>query len=61
MFVKMKKNVYNIAAFLVVLVSMSLFELFSVSFSALYFILLGGALGIFLNAILKINKKEETK
>lgn len=61
MFIKMKKNAFNFAAFSIVLVSMILFELFSVSFSALYFILLGGAFGIFLNAVLRINKKEETK
>ncbi len=61
MFVKMKKNTFNIIAFVIVLAAMILFELFSVSFSAIYFILIGGALGIFLNAILKAGKKEEIK
>lgn len=61
MLIKCKRNAFNIISFSVVLASMILIELFSVSFSALYFILIGGALGIFLNAVLRTGKKEETK
>ena len=61
MFIKMKKNAFNIIAFSVVLICMILFELLSVSFSAIYFILIGGAFGIFLNSVLKTGKKEEIK
>ncbi len=61
MFKKLKKNAFNLIAFFIVLSAMILFEVFSVSFSAIYFILIGGALGIFLGAVLKIGKKEEGK
>jgi chromate transporter len=59
MLIKMKKNVFNIIAFSAVLILMIVFELFAVSFSAIYFILAGGILGILLFSVLNIGKKEE--
>ena len=61
MFIKMKKKPYQIIAFSIVFVSMLLFELFAVSFSAVYFILLGGIAGIVIYAILNIGEKENGK
>lgn len=56
---KMKKKLYPVIAFSVVLCLMILFELFAVSFSAIYLILIGGAMGIVLYSILNVQK--ETK
>ena len=61
MIIKMKKKPYLVIAFSIVFVSMLLFELFAVSFSAVYFILLGGVAGIILYSVLNIDKKEEGK
>ena len=54
---KMKKKPYHIIAFSSVLCLMILFELFAVSFSAIYFILIGGAMGIVLYSVLNIEKE----
>ncbi len=58
---KMKKKLYPLIAFSVILSLMILFELFSVSFSAIYLILSGGIAGIILYSVLNIDKKEENK
>lgn len=58
MLAKMKKRAVPIICFLAVLVSMIIFELFAISFSAIYFILAGGILGIFLYAVLKTGSLE---
>ncbi len=57
---KMKKKPFQIIAFTAVFALMIIFELFAVSFSAIYFILAGGICGILLNAVIG-NKKEEIK
>ena len=54
---KMKKKLYPVIAFSVVLCLMILFELFSFSFSAIYLILIGGVMGIVLYAVLGIEKE----
>lgn len=61
MLIKMKKKPYQLVAFSSVFALMLIFELFAVSFSAVYFILLGGVAGIILYAILNIDKKEADK
>lgn len=60
MLIKMKRNVFSFIAFIVVLVLMIVFELLSFSFSSIYFILLGGILGIIFYAICS-RKKEENE
>lgn len=56
---KMKKKLYPVIAFSVVMALMILFELFAVSFSAIYLILTGGIAGIILYSVLNIDKKGE--
>ena len=51
MLLKMERKVYPIISFSIVLLSMVLFEIFAISFSAVYFILLGGVIGICLCAV----------
>ncbi len=58
MVIKMKKKPYHVIAFSTVLALMILFELFAVSFSAIYLILIGGIAGIVLYSVLNIDKKE---
>ncbi len=58
MVIKMKKKPYHIIAFSVVLALMILFELFAISFSAIYLIIIGGISGIVLYSILNMDKKE---
>ena len=59
MVIKMKKKPYQVFAFSVVFALMIIFELFAVSFSAIYLILTGGIAGIILYAVLNIDKKED--
>ena len=54
---KIKKKIIPISIFLIVLTLMILFELFSISFSAIFFILIGGLIGIIINCFIKC--KEE--
>lgn len=58
MFKKMKKNLFSYITFGLVFVLMILFELFSVDFSSLYFILGGGVICIVINALTSLKKKE---
>lgn len=53
MIIKMKKKVFNIVILILTIISMVLVELFNLSFSSIYCILIGGLLGIFVNAIYK--------
>lgn len=57
---KMKKKPFQVIAFGLVFALMIIFELFAVSFSAIYFILTGGICGILLYAVIS-NKKEASK
>ena len=59
MFKKIKKNVFNISVFIIVLILMILFELFSVNFSTIFMILIGGALSIFIFVLSSLKKKKE--
>ncbi len=53
MIIKMKKKVFNIVILILTIISMVLVELFNLSFSSIYCILIGGLLGIFVNGIYK--------
>ena len=57
---KMKKKPFQVIAFSIVFALMILFELFAISFSAIYFILAGGICGIIIYSVLN-GKKEEIK
>lgn len=46
LFKKMKKNVWQLTVFIIVLAVMLLLELFSKSFSSIYLIIIGGVIGI---------------
>jgi chromate transporter len=48
---EMRRDIYQIAMLVVITVIMLLFEFFSVSFSAIYLILIGGALGLIIYSI----------
>ena len=56
MIVKMKKKVFNIVILVLTIVAMVLVEIFNLNFSSIYCILIGGILGIFVNAL---NKAKE--
>ena len=58
MLIKMKKKPFNIIIFSLVFVLLIIFELFSVNFSSLYFIILGGLMNIFIVYLSNFKKKE---
>ncbi len=58
MLLKMKKKLYPILAFALVFLAKVLFEFMGISFSAIYFILIGGIIGIVLYAVLKGGEAE---
>ena len=59
MIIKMKKKLFNILILVITVILMVLVELFNLNFSSIYCILIGGVLGIFVNALNKA--REETK
>lgn len=59
MLYKMKKNIFNVITFSLVFVLMIVFELFSVNFSSIYFILIGGLSSILVYIISSCKKKED--
>lgn len=59
MFLKMKKNVFNIIVFSIIFILMIIFELFSISFSSIFLILIGGLISIIIFSIQTFNKKED--
>ena len=46
MFFKMKKNIFNIIVFLIVLILMIVLSLFAINFSTIFIILLCGTIGV---------------
>ena len=58
MLIKMKKKLFNVITFSFVFVLLIIFELFSVNFSSLYFIILGGLINIFIVYLSNFKKKE---
>lgn len=58
---KMDRNIFSITLFLIVFCLMILFDLFSISFSSIYLILIGGILGMIVYSIKNIKKGEDVK
>ena len=50
------KNIFSISCFIVVFVLMILFELFNINFSSIYFIIIGGILGIVIYSLIERRK-----
>ena len=61
LFKKMDKKVLPFITFSLVFILMIIFEIFSISFSAIYFILISGVIGIVVYGIINTKKKEESK
>lgn len=63
LFKNMKKNIFNFILLFITMVLVIVFNLFKVSFSTIYFILISALIGIFIYLIkyLSDKKKEETK
>ena len=57
MFKKIEKKALPIIMFSIVFILEIIFELFSISFSSIYFILLGGLIGLFVYSLIKAKKK----
>ena len=56
MFKSTTKNIFSISCFIVVFVLMILFELFNINFSSIYFIIIGGILGIVIYSLIERRK-----
>lgn len=61
LFKKMEKKILPIICFSIVLILVILFEIFSISFSSIFYILIGGIIGIFAYSIIKRPKSKEDK
>lgn len=62
MFIKLKKNIITIITFIISLILLIVFEILSISVSSIYFILVGGVIGIIIYSIkLTRENKEITK
>ncbi len=60
MFKKLKKNVFNVTLLTLTVAGMILTTLFCVSFSSVFYILIGGAFGVFVYLIASIRKREKS-
>ena len=58
MFIKMKKNVFNVSIFAVVSVSFIFVSLFGISFSSIYYILICGVVGVVLGTLHNMRNRE---
>lgn len=61
MFKKIEKRPLPLIVFSLVFILEIVFELLSINFSSIYFILIGGFIGLFVYSLLKMNKKEGKK
>ena len=61
LFKKTEKKILPIICFSIVLILVILFEIFSISFSSIFYILIGGVIGIFAYSIIKRPKSKEDK
>ena len=61
LFKKMEKKILPIICFSIVLILVILFEIFSISFSSIFYILIGGVIGIFAYSMIKRPKSKEDK
>ena len=61
LFKKMEKKIIPIISFVIVFGLVIAFEIFSISFSSIFYILIGGIVGIFVYAIIKRPKSRKDK
>jgi len=63
MFIKLKKNVFNITMFTLTSIIILVFGLFAIKFSSIYYILIGGFLGLIIYLISSsiTNNQKENK
>lgn len=59
MFIKMKKNVFNVSIFAVVSVSFIFVSLFGISFSSIYYILICGVVGAVVGTLHNMRNRED--
>mgnify|MGYP000564002198 FL=1 len=59
MFIKMKKNVFNISIFAVESVSFIFVSLFGISFSSIYYILICGVVGVVVGTLHNMRNRED--
>ena len=59
MFIKMKKNVFNVSIFAVVSVSFIFVSLFGISFSSIYYILICGVVGVVVGTLHNMRNRED--
>lgn len=59
MFIKMKKNVFNVSIFAVVSVSFIFVSLFGISFSSIYYILICGVVGVVVETLHNMRNRED--
>lgn len=59
MFIKMKKNVFNVSIFAVVSVSFIFVSLFGISFSSIYYILICGVIGVVVGTLHNMRNRED--
>lgn len=59
MFIKMKKNVFNVSIFAVVAVSFIFVSLFGISFSSIYYILICGVVGVVVGTLHNMRNRED--
>lgn len=59
MFIKMKKNVFNVSIFAVVSVSFIFVSLFGISFSSIYYILICGVVGVVVGTLHNMRDRED--
>jgi chromate transporter len=55
---KMKREAFQIIVLILVTITMILFDVFSVNFSSIYLILIGGALGLIFYSLMALRKKK---
>ncbi len=61
MFRKLKKNALNVTLFIASLVALILVDIFALNFSTIFFILIGGAIGLVLYFITVIKERNNSK
>ena len=63
MFKGIKKSVFNLVLFIVTLIALTLLDLFAINFSTVFFVLIGGAIGItaYLISLIKYKEKNLTE
>lgn len=59
MFIKMKKNVFNVSIFAVISVSFIFVSLFGISFSSIYYILICGVVGVVVGTLHNMRNRED--